>query len=158
MTCVCDGDYECAQGLLCFHRYYGDDNVPIGCSGTPVDDADYCHNPNLSLAPSNMLSSSNIPSSTPSASSRPTVQYPPLEFLGWGPDTSVNKLRMCQGDCDGDYECAQGLLCFSRYGYDNVPIGCSGTPVDDADYCHNPNLSLAPSSPNALPSSTSKSM
>jgi len=47
----------------------------------------------------------------------------------------------CQGDCDGDSSCEEGLLCLERSGYETVP-GCSGAGGDRDVYgkniCHKP--------------------
>jgi len=45
-------------------------------------------------------------------------------------------LNECEGDCDGDYECRDPLICY----HDQVPPGCSGT-MDSSyyDYCGRPN-------------------
>ena len=40
----------------------------------------------------------------------------------------------CQGDCDDDTECGQGLICHQRKGSEKVPH-CRGDAVDGADYC-----------------------
>ena len=55
----------------------------------------------------------------------------------WDPDTSINKLGICEGDCDSDSDCKPGLKCFQRSGNTNVP-GCTTYGLDnwkDADYC-----------------------
>ena len=46
-------------------------------------------------------------------------------------------LQQCAGDCDLDFDCAPGLVCFQRYlPYQAVP-GCSGGDGDETltDYC-----------------------
>ena len=58
----------------------------------------------------------------------------------WNPDTSVNKLGMCEGDCDEDSDCKPGMTCFQRSGNTQVP-GCTTDKNDKtnnwphADYC-----------------------
>ena len=58
----------------------------------------------------------------------------------WNPDTSVNKLGMCEGDCDEDSDCKPGMTCFQRTGKTQVP-GCTTDKNDKtnnwthADYC-----------------------
>merc|ERR1711885_89691 len=44
------------------------------------------------------------------------------------------KLKLCQGDCDGDTHCATGLKCFERSGTTAIP-GCTGKGVANHDYC-----------------------
>ena len=54
-----------------------------------------------------------------------------------GPDGGSN-MAQCQGDCDEDADCAEGLKCFQRDRNEDVP-GCSGGrswPL--MDYCYDP--------------------
>ena len=44
---------------------------------------------------------------------------------------------MCQGDCDKDSDCQDGLICFQREGYTPIP-GCTGDGEKDWDYCVRP--------------------
>ena len=44
-------------------------------------------------------------------------------------------LQLCQGDCDDDDDCAEGLECFQRGTGGPQPTGCIGTPTIDNDYC-----------------------
>lgn len=46
-------------------------------------------------------------------------------------------LGICQGDCDSDSDCGDGLLCFNRNGFDQVP-GCEGRGSSGWDYCYAP--------------------
>ncbi len=94
----CDHDHNCAGGTVCFQRE-GLTPVP-GCSGTGIKDHDYCI-------------------------------YPELQSIGIDP---TQKLQVCQGDCDKDSECADGLVCFQREGFEPVP-GCRGTGTNVWDYC-----------------------
>ncbi len=47
-----------------------------------------------------------------------------------------SNLGPCEGDCDNDGNCQQGLYCFQRSQYQAVP-GCSGGETDSSrtDYC-----------------------
>merc|ERR1712037_713998 len=50
---------------------------------------------------------------------------------------TLGKLNQCQGDCDGDSNCASGLKCFQRNGRAAVP-GCKAGGSGDVssyDYC-----------------------
>jgi len=50
---------------------------------------------------------------------------------------TMGKLNQCQGDCDGDSNCATGLKCFQRSGRQAVP-GCKAGGTGDVntyDYC-----------------------
>jgi hypothetical protein len=42
-------------------------------------------------------------------------------------------LDLCEGDCDGDSQCAKGLICRQRTS--GSVAGCAGTPTSDKDYC-----------------------
>lgn len=44
---------------------------------------------------------------------------------------------MCQGDCDNDSHCAEGLYCFQRDSNERVPRPCEGGEADNSrtDYC-----------------------
>jgi hypothetical protein len=49
---------------------------------------------------------------------------------------SPGLLELCQGDCDDDSDCAEGLECFERNGNTGVP-GCTGNMTEHPgrDYC-----------------------
>jgi len=61
---------------------------------------------------------------------------PPLVSTNVNPQNQQNMLPLgqCEGDCDDDAHCAEGLYCSQRIGTDAVP-GCTGTPNNDWDYC-----------------------
>jgi hypothetical protein len=58
--------------------------------------------------------------------------------------TSQTKLGKCQGDCDKNSDCQDGLKCFQRQGNEPVP-GCYTGPGGDTlskqgvDFCYDPN-------------------
>ena len=43
-------------------------------------------------------------------------------------------ISRCEGDCDLNDNCAEGLQCYERTGDEPIP-GCSGTPRNSFDYC-----------------------
>jgi hypothetical protein len=54
-------------------------------------------------------------------------------------------LGECEGDCDNDNQCAEGLVCFSRDSSDQVPPGCKAGGEGDVsthDYCVKPTKKL----------------
>mmetsp|Transcript_27316 Transcript_27316/g.63952 ORF Transcript_27316/g.63952 Transcript_27316/m.63952 type:complete len:309 (-) Transcript_27316:399-1325(-) len=53
-----------------------------------------------------------------------------LDFRG----NDRDEYDLCEGDCDRDQDCADGLVCFQRDGTKSVP-GCRGDGVPDVDYC-----------------------
>ena len=58
--------------------------------------------------------------------------------------TASNKCTNCQGDCDRDSDCVDGLKCFQRNGYGPVP-GCSPNGDGDKkgyDYCYEPGKTI----------------
>ena len=54
-------------------------------------------------------------------------------------DNKATDLQACQGDCDGDWQCAPGLACFQRSHGEHVP-GCidNAKAPADYDYCYDP--------------------
>jgi hypothetical protein len=61
-----------------------------------------------------------------------------LQYIGDnGLPAEAFPLGKCQGDCDNDSECEQGLSCFQRDGTEDVP-GCVGIDNSRTDYCYDP--------------------
>lgn len=54
-----------------------------------------------------------------------------------GSPSAVFPLGRCEGDCDNDGECDDGLKCFQRDGVKPVP-GCLGEGQSNTDYCYLP--------------------
>jgi hypothetical protein len=108
----CDKDSDCKSGLKCFYRSSSEALVP-GCdAGQSGDKAthDYCYKPSGDLE---------------------------LQYLGGSGCKSSKKCGECQGDCDSDNDCSNGLKCFQRNKGESVP-GCAGTAHSDkSDYCYN---------------------
>ncbi len=63
------------------------------------------------------------------------VPFPDLVDVD-NPDPLV-KLAKCHGECNSDDDCKDGLECYDRKGYQQVP-GCNGTGVQHRDYCIDP--------------------
>jgi hypothetical protein len=96
-----------------------------------------------SPAPSFSSTATAIPTFFPfTAAPLPTTnhnnQLPELMAVGntgnVGADDGIFPLQICQGDCDNDEECEEGLLCLQRKSNEPVP-GCSGQPTSGMDYC-----------------------
>jgi hypothetical protein len=68
---------------------------------------------------------------------------PPLNTIAEDP---TQTLQVCEGDCDSDADCADHLKCFNRGGLEPVP-GCSGTGINNYDYCVYPELNSIAVSP-----------
>eukprot|EP01083_Nonionella_stella_P166183 554850_1 len=51
----------------------------------------------------------------------------------------ISNGQECEGDCDGNAQCSENLLCWERNPGDPNPPGCSGIPTPDWDYCYDPN-------------------
>ena len=66
-----------------------------------------------------------------------------------GSPASAFPLARCQGDCDNDDECGEGLICMQRSGDEPVP-GCVGSPGTGTDYCV-PSETTAPTTNNNPP-------
>ena len=79
-----------------------------------------------------------IATSPPTAAPDPEAPVEKKQFAPLGVCTVFRNGRpvclQCQGDCDDDTECGQGLICHQRKGSEKVPH-CRGDAVDGADYC-----------------------
>jgi hypothetical protein len=142
----CDTDDDCLGSLKCFQRQKGDDirKVP-GCKANNITKlsnggTDFCYNPNdVSVSPTTVRSPVRPPVQTPAQET--------LDFVGedWNP-RSEYPLQLCEGDCDGDFDCAGELVCHERdkNAPDPVP-GCAGQDTTTRDYCVRPSDDLAQS-------------
>ena len=84
----------------------------------------------------------------------PTPPLLELNMIGNdGSPSSLYPLGLCQGDCDNDAECADGLICFQRDQNDPVP-GCLGTDSSRNDYCIVDPNAVPSESPSASPMPT----
>lgn len=90
---------------MCFQRD-GGEAVP-GCDGEDASGTDYCFH----RAANYLFRMGN--------NGDPVENFP---------------LGACDGDCDNDSECAEGLKCFSRNADEVVP-GCVGPGRSADDYC-----------------------
>mmetsp|Transcript_17971 Transcript_17971/g.40829 ORF Transcript_17971/g.40829 Transcript_17971/m.40829 type:complete len:660 (-) Transcript_17971:143-2122(-) len=139
----CDGDRDCAPGLVCFERERDSDPFPPGCArGTvPQDRTDYCYDP------------ATVPSAAPTLSVPPTDYVPPrLKFVRNPPRSP---LRICEGDCDDDDDCQGDLRCFQRDDRSQRVPGCSLGGEDDSnwDFCYDVNGTYPPTEqPTGAPS------
>jgi hypothetical protein len=82
------------------------------------------------------------PTMTQSVASTPT-SFAELTMVG----NRVGGLSMCEADCDSDFECDEGLICYSRSkGSPSVP-GCSGNADEigdgNEDFCIFPVVQMA---------------
>ena len=64
-----------------------------------------------------------------------------IDVVGYGgtPSSLFLPLGQCEGDCDEDFDCADGFICFQRNGGDAVP-GCNGGESISigTDFCIDP--------------------
>ena len=84
--------------------YLDNKNGPPHCSGSPIDQLQYC-------------------------SLRPVYQN-----LWDNPNTSINKLVVYQGDCDNNSDWFQNLAYFQQNNGESGPPGCGGIPFKNYDY------------------------
>mmetsp|Transcript_28487 Transcript_28487/g.77135 ORF Transcript_28487/g.77135 Transcript_28487/m.77135 type:complete len:1149 (+) Transcript_28487:390-3836(+) len=132
----CDFTEDCAVGLIC-HRREANEAVP-GCIGGEEDSgsSDYCvfdpFGPGYNVPTS---SPTNSPTGTPSPTIRQLPPKPAVDF-GGDPPADVFPLQRCQGDCDIDEDCDEGLICFQRLSNQAIP-GCIGGESNPmvTDYC-----------------------
>jgi len=105
----CDGDYDCKPGLKCFQRNALQQIHGCGFGGSnDVRGYDYCYNPKA------------------------------LFNLGGSGCTPSKKCARCQGDCDSDRDCKDGLKCYQRNGKTPIP-GCDRGGIHDYhnyDFCY----------------------
>ncbi|KAL3916149.1 MAG: hypothetical protein SGILL_005311 [Bacillariaceae sp.] len=158
----CDQDDDCLPGLICFEREAARVAVP-GCAGGEEDNSltDYCVYPELpeGALPGNLPgleddidldSRVEIPTSSPAnaptilptagtATLKPTNSDSavPLNPVGWSPPQDKKPLGLCEGDCDDDSDCGDGLLCFQRFLPMTAVPGCIGGERDTSlmDFC-----------------------
>eukprot|EP00980_Cylindrotheca_fusiformis_P006472 scaffold1377_cov126-Cylindrotheca_fusiformis.AAC.17 len=169
---LCEGDCDfftdCAKGLIC-HRRDAFEGVP-GCIGGEEDftNTDYCV---FDVYGEGYDRPTDSPTQNPTITNRPSITpIPPrpLVFFGSTPPADKYPLQYCEGDCDIDEDCGEGLTCFQRDEYMPVP-GCIGTDENKTDYCildpygdgytFVPTGSLAPSiAPFARPTGPMKSI
>lgn len=120
----CDQDGDCEGTLKCFQRQ-GHQPVP-GCAGLGSPGTDYCYSHYTGYGTLSTTANNRVP-----------------------PDAFP--LQVCQGDCDVDRDCGEGLFCYQR-GLDSTYVpGCIGPVHGHSDYCIN---IIKPSGPmNPSPSS-----
>lgn len=58
----------------------------------------------------------------------------PVNTLGSSPAAESFPLQRCEGDCDDDADCDEGLFCMQNSLYERLP-GCSGSGQRGYDYC-----------------------
>ena len=115
----CVGHADCAPGLYCFQRN-AFQSAP-GCSDSDFNwfgnETDVCV----------------------------TTPYGKLLNYGGSPPIERKPLGECEGDCDNDADCQEGLICFQRSRLRHVP-GCLGGDEDssNSDYCILPPPTLPP--------------
>jgi hypothetical protein len=166
----CDNDGQCQEGLMCFQR--NELEAVPGCTGgeSDIQKTDYCildpYGPGYKPVPQEP---SSIPSSPPSESAIPTsgqtakpsrspLDPQPLQDFGGTPLPEKLPLGLCQGDCDNDGQCQEGLMCFQRNELEAVP-GCTGgeSDIQKTDYCildpYGPGYKPVPQEPSSIPSS-----
>ena len=120
----CDSDDECEVGLICKQR--GSFEQVPGCSGLGRGGLDYCYPQELEVAEPLF---------------RVTQQFERASSC-----TIDSPCGECQGDCNRDSDCGDGLRCFQRSGDEPVP-GCRGASVRAVDYCFkDPSFKIPPPS------------
>lgn len=134
----CDVDEDCGPGMYCYQRNSAYESVP-GCLGGDADPSltDYC-----TYAPLPAENSGAAPSPTKNptlapvaaAPTGPAATLPNITIVGWSPQVKLNE---CEGDCDDDADCADGLTCFQRNRANLEVPGCLGGAADNTltDYC-----------------------
>ena len=106
----CDSDSDCDNNLICYQREDIED-IP-GCYGKGLSGKDYCF-----LPPANE-----------------TFIFLVIKGDENEPENAF-PLGQCEGDCDEDTDCKEGLVCFQREDIELVP-GCMGVGDSGSDYCY----------------------
>eukprot|EP00980_Cylindrotheca_fusiformis_P016491 scaffold4914_cov108-Cylindrotheca_fusiformis.AAC.3 len=107
----CDDDTDCGFGLICFERDLGQQSVP-GCLGNADSFGD----------------------GTDDFCIKPLTDNTLVIVGDEGFPLDVYPLGLCEGDCDDDADCQDGLICDQRDGV--VPVlGCIGVGGSGWDYC-----------------------
>eukprot|EP00536_Pseudo-nitzschia_multiseries_P012810 jgi/Psemu1/209710/e_gw1.509.9.1 len=120
----CNSDEDCAEGLFCFMRDGQMASVP-GCEGFDESRTDYCTS--ISLTATN------------NDNQAPINNAPWLFVYPENPPNPWNfPLQACQGDCDRDSDCAEGLICYTRRAGSTTIPGCSGISTTRTDFCVSP--------------------
>jgi len=115
----CDYDSDCPDGLKCFKR--DDYQFVPGCTRGGIHDdegADYCFEPSNSSMPDE------------------------VNYIGECRQGLTGRCGECEGDCDYDADCSEGLVCFQREDGETIP-GCTGGSkydIEAKDYCFAPKL------------------
>lgn len=87
--------------------------------------------------------------STPAPSANPFVPRPVEEVGDNGSPQEAFPLQNCQGDCDFDKDCDEGLYCVQRDNSNDPVPGCLDWDTSSRDYCAP--LSLQPPQEDVLP-------
>jgi hypothetical protein len=124
---------------------------PLGkCEGVCTSDDD-CEE---SLECFSRVSNERVRGCAGAGSSGVSYCFDPLSLTELGDNGSpanVFPLGICEGDCDSDSECGEGLVCFRRGSFESIP-GCFGSGVPGKDYCI-PGTRVVPTEPEpTLPS------
>lgn len=145
----CDTDDDCQGHLQCYQRN-GGQKVPSCSEGEGVLSGREFHcafivnktsqSANRSTLFSLLISGTDfcidpslletMPSTLPPDLSR--TKIPEIERLGVDYCSETNKCGLCQGDCDTNDDCKEGLICFQRNANEDIP-GCAG--IDGSSKC-----------------------
>jgi hypothetical protein len=157
----CDTDADCATNLKCYQRKSGDDILKIpGCITTSItkltnDGTDYCYDPKDAVkSPSTPIAAVAprrapvaVPQSPPKSAPTTTKEIT-IVFKGedWTPRDAF-PLGRCEGDCDGDSDCRDDLVCHHRDKDSTGQLGhvpsCVGRDTTTRDYCIRPSDEIA---------------
>ena len=135
----CNSDEDCQDGLECFSRAQGEMTSVPGCVSGGEDDKpgmDYCYTPFKPTTTTTTTTTSTTTSTTTTSSTEnisamsANTQYTPGNLNYARECTKEELCGMCDGDCDYDFHCAEGLKCFSR-GIGSVELvpGCLGLGI-----------------------------
>jgi hypothetical protein len=152
----CDVDEDCLPGLYCFPKALGQKIDVPGCKGVDTSNTDFCvwkPTPQPTPLPTIKPTKPPTPMPTPSpptkrpSSTSPPMKYPILFVFPENPPLAKDRpLQLCQGDCDDDSDCAEGLICYMRKESETTIPWCTGITTSKTEFCTYPEGSRPPTS------------
>lgn len=134
-TCVCTSSDQCVDDSPCLPKHCHGDGYCYTADACAPDMTCVVTGDTFQCNPI-----TDAPSQSPSMEPVPELNYVYDNDCTTVPGYTIETgcpgsppLDLCEGDCDGDSQCAKGLICRQRTS--GSVAGCAGTPTSDKDYC-----------------------